>query len=218
MTRNPETSTPIVRVAETQSDSMRRRIALAAYELIGEGGWEKATMRAIAAHAGVSLGLVQHYFGTKEATLRWALQMGMEVTMEEFKTIAESRGTASTRLAKLLVHLLPEAPRQQHLWRFWIALWGRAAFNEAIRREHGKAYVEYRRGFSELIADALIEARHDPAAAAVAARDLVALLDGCGLQGALGDPEMTPTEVYAACRRYLTFVGVKLPRRRTSNR
>ena len=73
--------------------------------------------------------------------------------------------------------------------------------------------MEYRQGFSKLIAEALTEARQDPGAAPMAARDLAALLDGCGLQGALGDPEMTPTDVYAACRRYLIFIGVNLPRR-----
>lgn len=46
------------------SDS-RRRIAAAAVEEFGELGYESATIRSIAARAGVDSALVHHYFGTK---------------------------------------------------------------------------------------------------------------------------------------------------------
>jgi TetR/AcrR family transcriptional regulator, transcriptional repressor of bet genes len=194
-----------------RGETMKDQIAMAAYELLGEGGWESATMRSIAARAGVSLGLVQHYFSTKDATLRWALQTGIDMTMSKVREIAASPGRAADRLAALLIEFVPESGRRQHFWRFWIALWSGAAFNEAIRRELARSYLEYRGSLSELLAEALAEAGRDPAIAPSAARDLAALVDGAGLQAALGDPEMTTDEMYATCQRYLTFIGVAIP-------
>lgn len=51
----------------------RRKILLAARRLFGERGYDGATIRAIAAEAGVNPALVHHYFQTKEQVFAAAL-------------------------------------------------------------------------------------------------------------------------------------------------
>ncbi|MFE3171078.1 TetR/AcrR family transcriptional regulator [Amycolatopsis sp. NPDC059090] len=53
----------------TEPDDLtaRARIRDAAMRHFGEHGFERATIRGIAAEAGVSLGLVRHHFGSKQA-------------------------------------------------------------------------------------------------------------------------------------------------------
>ena len=52
---------------------MRRdRLSAVLLEVVAEGGLEAASIRAIAARAGVAIGTVQHYFPTKDAMLRHA--------------------------------------------------------------------------------------------------------------------------------------------------
>ncbi|GAA3224100.1 TetR/AcrR family transcriptional regulator [Nonomuraea helvata] len=54
-------------VPDPEDLTARARIRDAAMRHIGEHGFERATIRGIAETAGVSLGLVRHHFGSKEA-------------------------------------------------------------------------------------------------------------------------------------------------------
>jgi len=53
--------------------SAEEKLVTAAAELIAEVGPRAATVRAVAARAGVNHGLVHHYFGSKDALLRAAM-------------------------------------------------------------------------------------------------------------------------------------------------
>ena len=63
------------------------RIRLAALELLGEQGFDKTTIRAIAARAGVSPGLVIHHFGSKKQ-LRDAVDDGVFEVLKTDKATA----------------------------------------------------------------------------------------------------------------------------------
>ena len=64
----------------TREGEERRRDALiaAALDLVAEGGPAAATVRAIAQRAGVTPGLIRHYFRTKEDLTRSAYRAVME--------------------------------------------------------------------------------------------------------------------------------------------
>ncbi len=59
---------PTLRRAYRRASEETRRADLiaATQELVAEGGSEAATVRAIAARAGVTPGLIRHYFQTKD--------------------------------------------------------------------------------------------------------------------------------------------------------
>jgi AcrR family transcriptional regulator len=56
----------------------REKILAAARSDFGKGGYETATIRGIAARAGVDPALVLHYFGSKEGIFRAAIEMTIE--------------------------------------------------------------------------------------------------------------------------------------------
>ena len=51
-------------------ESRRAALIAATQSLVAEGGPEAATVRAIAARAGVTVGLIRHYFQSKEELIR----------------------------------------------------------------------------------------------------------------------------------------------------
>lgn len=53
-----------------QREQTRARILTSARRLFADSGYDRTTIRAVAAHAGVNPGLVMHYFGSKEALFR----------------------------------------------------------------------------------------------------------------------------------------------------
>lgn len=88
----------------------RARIRDAAMAEFGDKGFKGATMKTIAAAAGVSVGLVQHHFGTKDG-LRAACDervvdlVRMKVAMLEDGTLTDPRSLAA---------LMAMAPQVQH--------------------------------------------------------------------------------------------------------
>lgn len=95
--------------------STRARIRDAAMAEFGEKGFKGATMKSIAATAGVSVGLVQHHFGTKNG-LRTACDervldlIRMKISMLEDGTLTDPRSLASLMaMAPLVQHYLSRA-------------------------------------------------------------------------------------------------------------
>lgn len=94
-------------------DERRRQIADALVRTAATRGLHATGMREVAAEAGVSLRLVQYYFGTKEelllfATQRLAAQFGERV-MTRIKRTKQTDGPASPRqvIAAILTEGLP---------------------------------------------------------------------------------------------------------------
>ena len=87
----------------------RRHIGQAVLRLISTHGLEAASLRNVAAEAGVSMGTVQHYFDDKQAMLDFAQHYNYERATERIpKLIADipEPRTFRTMLRALLVDLL----------------------------------------------------------------------------------------------------------------
>jgi AcrR family transcriptional regulator len=67
------TTPPITRAQQRQQT--QARILAAARRLFAESGYDRTTIRAIAAQAGANPGLVMHYFGSKEELFRQAASL-----------------------------------------------------------------------------------------------------------------------------------------------
>ena len=81
----------------------RHEILAAARRLFAERGYQHATVRAIAAEAGVDAALVVHFFGSKSALLGEAVEWPFDPDTEMPKLLAEGRAHAGAHLAELFV-------------------------------------------------------------------------------------------------------------------
>ena len=81
----------------------RQAILDAARELFADRGYEGASVRAIAAEAGVDASLVMHFFGSKigllEAAIEWPFDPGVEIP----RLLEEGPEQVGARLVRLLV-------------------------------------------------------------------------------------------------------------------
>jgi TetR/AcrR family transcriptional regulator, regulator of cefoperazone and chloramphenicol sensitivity len=85
----------------------RARIRDAAIRLFGERGIEGASIRDIAAEAGVSSGLVRHHFGSKEALREACDQYAKERMLEVSEELATQGGVAALDPATLHPRVFP---------------------------------------------------------------------------------------------------------------
>ena len=87
----------------------RGAIAAAAGELFAERGYDRTSLRAIAAAAGVDPALVTHYFGSKQRLFVEVTQLPVDPELVVAQLLDGPREEAGRRLARFLVGVL-ESP------------------------------------------------------------------------------------------------------------
>lgn len=139
----------------TREGEERRREALiaAALDLIAEGGPSAATVRAIADRAGVTPGLIRHYFTSKDHLTQEAYRLMMQQMQADNAAVLEAAPPQpEARLAAFVAAALRPpvmTPRQLGLW---------AGFIHQVRHDpgmaaiHAETYLGYRDLLESLIA------------------------------------------------------------------
>ncbi len=167
-------------------DERQDALIEATLALIADGGPEAATVRNITKAAGVTQGLIRHYFNTKEELVGAAYERHM-TTMRyaSWATLDLDHPSAKARLGALVsASLNPPVvdPRAMALW---------AGFIQSVQRDthmceiHEKTYLQFRDKLEQLIGTAFIEAG-SPKNAAELRRFAIAcnaVLDGLWLEG-----------------------------------
>lgn len=160
----------------------------ATQECIVQGGIRKATVRSIAAEAGVTPGLIRHYFPGKDELLCAAYRDTMTtMTRQTMASLDGNEGTARERLHLFVRKTLSPpvmSPRQHQLWASFTSLIRSMPSLAAVHRE---SYLEYRQECSNLVT-VLYEEKGlviDESKIERKAIALNALLDGLWLEGCL---------------------------------
>ena len=160
----------------------RRREALiaAALDLFAEGGAAAATVRAIADRAGVTPGLIRHYFTAKEDLVRAAYATVMNRMTEESEIAAAGEDAVARLLAFVAVSLRPPVMDAER-----VGLW--AGFLHQVRRDpemrgvHQATYLAYRNRLEALILT--LPGQGNPAKARALAIACNGVIDGLWMEG-----------------------------------
>lgn len=188
--------------AFTRADPDERRQSLieATARVLAEKGAAGVSVRAICAEAGVSPGLLRHYFGGVSdaiaATYRWT---GHQIA-EALKTAVTMAGPdpRARLLAYITASFRPPIADPQ-LLASYIALWSLSRSDPEVARVRTEVYRDFRSGLEALIAE------HRPALddARLPAIALTALIDGLWLELSLGDAPFTPEEAEMLAEKWL---------------
>ena len=164
---------------QVDREERRRQIAAAVLRLVATRGVEAASLRSVAAEAGVSMGAVQHYFTTKDEMLRFALAHGNTLLAERAARLAAEHQPATPREAFRLfcTLLLPIDEDSRTAARLWAGLIGRACVDEPTRELAAMAYAGLTDFVVRQLRDALPEAEAE-ADVDEAARHLVSVIEG----------------------------------------
>ncbi len=208
-----------------QVDHQERRtlVAQALWQVIAERGLESASLREVATAAGVSIGQLQHYFGSKESMLRFTLEQLAERIGGRIQRVLDAGGpTVLGVLRSVVAELVPATAERRVEQRVWAAFLAYAAVDPAIAAILRDQYGSSRGVFAEVLrhAQAAGEVRPD-LDADVEAVTLLALVDGLsdpGRPGRRPDPRrdrVRPRRALprprwrglSAGRRHLGFAG-----------
>lgn len=117
----------------------REQICRAAAVVIAREGFAGSTMRMVAEEAGVSTGMLNHYFANRQDLLTQALVFVSERTQERYRRAIEDVPAGRERLNALLDSALADDTEMTETWRVWIN-----AYGEAVRLPELRHTIEGR--------------------------------------------------------------------------
>ena len=179
-------------ITDEQSVDRRAQILDAAVVVISRRGVDRARLADVAEQAGVSLGLVQHYFRTRERLLIETFRREQERISQIWHDAVPDDADPLTRLAEYLRLSSPEGSASAATpfepgWSFWLEFWSKANRDDEIRAEVSDIYGDFAELYREAIREGVKrgEFRISGEVEDVADR-LISLADGLAVRTLLG--------------------------------
>jgi AcrR family transcriptional regulator len=183
-----------------EPDARRQSLVEACARSLAVRGVSGTSVRAICTEAGVSPGLLRHYFSGIDAlvaeTYRWT---GARVSRALEEAIALAPATPRARLLAYLTASFRPPIANPDLLATWLAFWSLTKTDPVIAAVHTEIYRDYRRDLEALIAALDPNARNHRLTAVA----LTALVDGLWLELSLGSAPFTPDEAAQLAERWL---------------
>ncbi|MGE0613499.1 MAG: transcriptional regulator BetI [Hyphomicrobiales bacterium] len=178
----------------------RKQLVDAAIAVIHEEGFTHATVARIARKAGVSSGIVHHYFASKDdllfATMRFLLS---ELRRDAAARLLAASGPTE-RIGAVIDASFGDAQLDERVFSAWLALYGNARQSERLKRI---LLLYHRRLRANLMFD-LRKLTSAPCAGHIA-DGIAAMIDGLWLRYALTGKPRDPDEPRAMTREYFAI-------------
>lgn len=182
----------------------RRELIDAGIACLGDGGMTGFTIDRICRRAGVSRGLINHHFRSKDDLL-----VAIYATMTEHLLAAPGSATPLDFLREIIDFNFDERTFNASNLRAWLAIWGEIANNEALFGLHRQRYEGYKSRIAEALREVAAQLQADIPAERLA-RQLIALIDGLWLEHCLHPDEFTLAMARQDCYALLRGNGILL--------
>ena len=202
---------PARRLYRRESEENRRSALITAtQELVAEGGPEAATVRAIASRAGVTPGLIRHYFQSKDELTRAAYRSLMDGMTAKGSDALEGVGASpEERLAAFVAASLRPPVLDAGAVVLWAGYMHKIRSDDELLSVHEAGYLAYRDTLEALIA--MLPRETEPGQTRSEAIACNALIDGLWIEGSLLHKTFAPGEIVTiGLRNVGAILGVDL--------
>ena len=190
-------------IVKRKSAALRREELIAAgIACLGRGGMSGFTIDQICKQAGISRGLINHHFNTKDELL---------TSIYAFMTdhlVLEYHGDSGVGvLRKIIESSFDEISFNRSNLRAWLAIWGQVSSNRALHELHQVRYDRYKEQIKSALGQVALSVplRFDVDSVA---RQLIAIIDGLWLEYCLHSDGFSLASARADCYQFLAAYGV----------
>jgi AcrR family transcriptional regulator len=146
--------------ARGDHEERRQAVSEAVWQVLAEHGFGGLTLRAVATRMGASTGLLTHYFPTKQALVRHALELTHQNSAQRphYTGPGPSRKTAPQGLAGLrlaLLDVMPLNPETLMMSRVWVSFWDAALADPELSGAEAARYANWRNKLRPHVAAAI---------------------------------------------------------------
>jgi AcrR family transcriptional regulator len=186
--------------SRAEPDARRLSLIEACARVLSANGSAGASVRAIALQAGVSPGLVGHYFGGIDALVAATYgHVDAQVADALDAAVAAASPAPRARLEAFVTASFAAPIANPALLATWIAFWSLITARPDLARQHDAQYAGYRARLESLLAGCGVD-QPDLRRAAIA---VTALVDGLWLELCLSPGCFSAAEASAIARRFL---------------
>lgn len=179
-------------------DVRRQALITAAETVLAREGVGGASVRAICAEAGVSPGLLRHYFEGVDELIACAYEgVGQRIDAALEAALAAAATTPRARLLAYLTASFAPPVLDPNLLAAWIGFWSLVTTKPRMAAIHAASYADFRARLERLLAEA---GARDTRRAAIA---LTATVDGLWLELCLDPATFGPDEAAGIIARAL---------------
>ncbi|WP_116475798.1 transcriptional regulator BetI [Zobellella maritima] len=187
---------PIVGIKATR----RQQLINATLESVAEYGLQNTTINSISRLAGMSSGIISHYFGGKQGLIEAAVkQLLDELRLALLERTGTSDISPQQRLMMIVEANFTEFQRSRPATKSWLSFWAQAMHDPTLARlqhiNNRRLISNLRYSFRQLLDDDV---------AGAAARQTAAMIDGFWLRSALSSqPETEFQAGEALCKQFI---------------
>lgn len=186
------------RFSRQAPDVRRQQIVDAAVRCLAKGGVGAFTVSAICAEAGISHGLINHYFASKEDLLVAVYEKVTDGLADFTRAILAGRHEPEDKLRAIVDASFSEEIFHEANLSVWLALWGQVRNNPGLRAAHKELYDGYRIAIGHQVSS-VAQKRKLSLDAPRLALSLCALIDGLWLEWCLDPKVFSPAEAKTVC-------------------
>lgn len=187
----------------------------ATYRCVAQNGLEGTTIRDVAEFAGVTFGLIRHYFRNKEELIEATYTTITAGMTKHAHVAAEQAGPdPADQLFAFVKASLSEPFVSPHYLAFWSNFVGKVLFDPRMRALHEQGFWRYRQVLTDLVAQTLEQAGKpsDEEALALAVVKVNAVIDGLWIEACLGVDVLKESDlVQAGTDTVAAVLGVSIP-------
>jgi len=177
-------------------DVRRQALVAAAEAVLAREGVGGASVRTICAEAGVSPGLLRHYFEGVDDLVAAAYEaVSQRIDAALDAALATAEDTPRARLLAYLGASFAPPVLDERLLAAWVGFWSLVKTKPRMAAIHAASYADFRARLEALLADA---GARDTRLAAIA---LTAMVDGLWLELCLDPATFSPDEARAVVTR-----------------
>ncbi|MFC3098976.1 TetR family transcriptional regulator C-terminal domain-containing protein [Alteraurantiacibacter palmitatis] len=193
------------------ADTRRHSLIQAAAACLAEQGARGVSVRSICARAGVSAGLLTHYFdGIGDLILATYRDTGRKVADAVARAVADAGDDPRARLEAYVTASFRPPVLDPELLATWLAFWSLMKSDPQVAEVHGELYADFRRGLETHLREYWGKGAADDEVR-LAAIAINALVDGLWLELCLD--ERGPFSPAEAEKLALTWLDAMLARR-----
>lgn len=199
MNRNPRKK---IAFSRKSASHRRQELIAAGIACLGSGGMSAFTIDQICKQAGVSRGLINHHFKSKDDLLSCIYADMTDHLLHDYNC-----SDARQLLALIIETSLDEKSFNRSNLRAWLSIWGQVASNVALNDLHRQRYGAYKARIKNALAD-ISSTQTGLFDVDSVARQLIALIDGLWLEYCLHSNGFSLGVAKADCYRFLRAHGV----------
>jgi AcrR family transcriptional regulator len=187
----------------------RRRILIAAtLKCLSAEGQDGMSVRKISEAAGISVGLINHHYASKEDLVAQAYETLTLSLLDAIKAAVDqearkSGGDARAKLTAMIGSMFSGPMLEPGMLRCWLVFWGMIDKGSALKDVHDRTYGAYRIYVEQLLGALAKESRTPRLDVRLAAIGLLALVDGLWIEWSLNRKSFSKAESVRLCEAWI---------------